>query len=152
MDEMKRLRHAVPETVNAIIGRRKIEVPELHKVGTDMAVPDESVGAMMAFYERRLAECGLEHVIFGHIGDGHLHVNVLPRTGGELEQGEELYVEFAREAVRLGGSVAAEHGIGRIKKRFLPIQFGAEHLAAMRAVKAALDPDGILNPGVLFDA
>jgi D-lactate dehydrogenase (cytochrome) len=152
MDEMKRLRHAVPETVNAIIGRRKIEVPELHKVGTDMAVPPASLGRMMEFYERRLEEQGLEFVIFGHIGDGHLHVNILPLTAAELERGEALYVDFAREAVRLGGSVAAEHGIGRIKKRFLPLQFSEQHLAAMRAVRKALDPSGVLNPGVLFDA
>ena len=151
MEEMKRLRHAVPETVNAIIGQRKARVHELHKVGTDMAVPVESLSAMMDLYRRRLAECGLEYVIFGHIGDGHLHVNILPRTAGELEQAGGLYMEFAREAVRLGGSVAAEHGIGRIKKKFLPIQFSDADLEAMRAVKRALDPDCILNPGVLFD-
>jgi len=151
MEEMKRLRHAVPETVNAIIGQRKADVPELHKVGTDMAVPDESLGAMMEVYEERLAASGLDFVIFGHIGDGHLHVNILPRSAEELRAAEGLYAEFAAEAVRLGGSVAAEHGIGRIKKPFLPIQFSAGDLAAMRAIKQALDPDWTLNPGVLFD-
>jgi D-lactate dehydrogenase (cytochrome) len=151
MDQMKRLRHAVPETVNAIIGQRRSRAPVLHKLSTDMAVPVESLGAMLRFYRRRLTESGLEFVIFGHIGDGHLHVNVLPRAAGEMAQAEELYLEFAQEAVRLGGSVAGEHGIGRIKKKFLPIQFGAGELEAMRAVKRALDPDAILNPGVLFD-
>jgi len=150
LDEMKRLRHAVPETVNAIIGQRKLQVPDLHKVGTDMAVPPESMGEMLALYERRLEACGLEFVIFGHIGDGHLHVNILPRTADELARAKGLYGEFAREAVRLGGSVAAEHGIGRIKRELLPIQFAPEHLAAMHAVKRALDPAGTLNPGVLF--
>ncbi len=150
--EMRRLRHAVPETVNAIIGQRKRDVPALHKVGTDMAVPPESLGEMMRFYERRLGECGLEFVIFGHIGDGHVHVNILPRDEAELARGEELYTEFAREAVRLRGSVAAEHGIGRIKKAFLPLQYSEVHLEAMRAVKRALDPEGVLNPGVLLDA
>ena len=151
MQEMKRLRHAVPETVNTIIGHRKADVPALHKVGTDMAVPLASIGRMLALYERRLEECGLEFVIFGHVGDGHLHVNILPRTAAELEEAEGLYVEFAREAVRLGGSVAAEHGIGRIKRKFLPIQFGPDELEAMRAVKRSLDPAGTLNPGVLFE-
>jgi D-lactate dehydrogenase (cytochrome) len=151
MEEMKRLRHAMPETVNAIIGQRKGLVPELHKVGTDMAVPTESLDAMMRFYRRRLEETGLEFVIFGHIGDGHLHVNILPKTAEELRRGQDLYMEFAREAVRLGGSVAAEHGIGRIKKKFLPLQFNEPDLEAMRAVKRALDPDCLLNPGVLFD-
>ena len=151
MNEMKRLRHALPETVNAIIGQRKRAVPELHKVGTDMAVPDAALGAMMDFYESRLAESGLDYVTFGHIGSGHVHVNILPQTLEELVRAEALYGGFAREAVRLGGSVAAEHGIGRIKKKFLPIQFTASQIAAMRAVKSALDPAGVLNPGVLFD-
>ncbi len=150
MAEMKRLRHAVPESVNAIIGRRKRLVPELHKVGTDMAVPDAALGEMMAFYDARLGESGLDYVIFGHIGNGHLHVNILPESVDEIGRAEALYMDFAREAVRLGGSVSGEHGIGRIKKPFLPIQFTAEQIAAMRAVKAALDPDGLLNPGVLF--
>lgn len=151
VEEMKRLRHAMPETVNAIIGRRKMKVPELHKVGTDMAVPLESLGAMMDFYRRRLEESGLDYVIFGHIGDGHLHVNILPNTEGELRRAEALYMEFAAEAVRLRGSVAGEHGIGRIKKKFLQVQFCEADIEAMRAVKRALDPDCILNPGVLFD-
>ena len=151
LNEMKRLRHAVPETVNAIIGQRKLEVPDLHKVGTDMAVPLASLGEMLALYERRLAAHGLEFVIFGHIGDGHLHVNILPRTAEELTRSLDVYMDFAREAVRLGGSVAAEHGIGRLKRKFLPLQFSPDDLAAMRAVKHALDPAATLNPGVLFE-
>jgi D-lactate dehydrogenase (cytochrome) len=152
MEQMKRLRHAVPETVNAVIAQRQVRVPQLHKVGTDMAVPDEALEEMMQLYVRRLVESKMDHVIFGHIGSGHLHVNILPEAAEELERAEGLYMEFAAEAVRLGGSVAAEHGIGRIKKGFLPLQFKAEHLQAMRAIKHALDPDGILNPGVLFDS
>lgn len=151
MEEMKRLRHAVPETVNAIIGQRRARVAELHKLSTDMAVPVESLRAMMAFYRQRLEASALEFVVFGHIGDGHVHVNILPKTAAEVEQAEELYMEFAQEAVRQGGSVAAEHGIGRIKKKFLPMQFSEPDLEAMRAVKRALDPEGILNSGVLLD-
>lgn len=151
MNEMKRLRHAVPESVNSIIGRRQRDVPELHKVGTDMAVPDQSLKEMMNVYRSRLAGSGLDYVIFGHIGSGHVHVNILPETLEDVVQAEDLYAQFAREAVRLGGSVAAEHGIGRIKRKFLPIQYTSAQIEAMRAVKYALDPEGTLNPGVLFD-
>jgi len=119
MAEMKRLRHAVPESVNAIIGQRKRKVPELHKVGTDMAVPDESLSAMMAFYRRRLGESGLDSVVFGHIGNGHVHVNILPRTLEDMTRAGGLYVEFAREAVRLGGRVIVmSFRPGRIKSQF----------------------------------
>jgi D-lactate dehydrogenase (cytochrome) len=147
---MKAFRHAVPEHVNGIIGRRKRDVPGLHKVGTDMAVPDERLEDALALYRSRLGESGLEHVIFGHIGDNHLHVNILPRSEEELERAMDLYGTFAEEVVEMGGSVAAEHGIGRLKKLFLPIQFDEEELAAMQAVKDVLDPQGLFNPGVLF--
>jgi len=150
LEEMKRLRHAVPETVNSIIGQRMREVPGLHKVGTDLAVPSAALPGMMEFYERRLAEANLEYAIFGHMGDGHVHVNMLPRSTAELAAAKALYIEFAKEAVRLGGSVAAEHGIGRIKRALMSVQYSESDLSAMHAVKAALDPEGILNPGVLF--
>ena len=146
-----RLGRAVPAAVNAIVGQRKAEVPELHKVGTDMAVPPEALAEMMDIYDSRLSDEGLEYATFGHIGDGHVHVNILPSTAGELARAEQIYADFAREAVRLGGSVAAEHGIGRIKKQFLPIQYSADHINAMRAIRRAIDPDATLNPGVLFD-
>ncbi len=150
MATMKNFRHALPEAVNAIIARRKLDVPSLHKVGTDMAVPDERIEEVMSLYRGKLAESGLEHVIFGHTGDNHLHVNILPRSAGELKRAEGLYESFAREVVAMGGSVSAEHGIGRIKRPFLRIQYGPEMIDAMRAVKRALDPRGLLNPGVIF--
>ncbi len=148
--EMKRLRHALPETVNTLIGERKRSFAALHKVGTDMAVPDAALGEMMEIYESRLEAAGLEFVIFGHVGDGHLHVNILPRNPEELDRAKTIYTDFAREAVRLGGSVAAEHGIGRLKKPFMAVQYSDAELAAMQAVKRALDPGLLLNPGVLF--
>jgi D-lactate dehydrogenase (cytochrome) len=150
MEQMKDLRHAVPEAVNARIGRIRREHPEVHKVGTDMAVPVGRLGEMMELYREGVGREGLRHVIFGHAGDGHVHVNILPQSGADVEAAEELYEEFARAAVRLGGSVAAEHGIGRIKKPFLRFQYSDDQMDAMRRVKNALDPDGILNPGVLL--
>ena len=79
-----------------------------------------------------------------------MHVNILPRTDAELKRAKELYGLFAREVVAMGGSVSAEHGIGRLKRDFLRVQFGAEKIAEMRALKRALDPHGLLNPGVMF--
>jgi D-lactate dehydrogenase (cytochrome) len=147
---MKEFRHAVPEKVNSIIGMRKRKVPSIHKIGTDMAVPDEHLEDVMSLYRRKLEELGLEYLIFGHIGDNHLHVNILPRSKGEVDQAMDTYSDFAAEVVRMGGSVSAEHGIGRIKRDFLRVQFGDEEIAAMQEIKRALDPAGIFNPGVLF--
>ncbi len=150
LEEMKRLRHALPETVNAIVGERRRSEPRLHKVGTDLAVPATTLGEMLAIYREHLSAAGLQYVIFGHIGDAHLHANLLPRDAAELDRATGLYAKLARAAVDLGGSIAGEHGIGRLKRHLLPIQFSAADLAAMRAVKNLLDPTGLLNPGVLF--
>lgn len=104
----------------------------------------------MACYRDTLEKEGLEYVIFGHVGDSHLHVNMLPGSSRELQRAKELYRLFARKAVSLGGTVSAEHGIGRIKKEYLPILYDQEALGQMRRIKDTLDPEGILNPGVLL--
>lgn len=152
LERMKGFRHAVPETVNAIIGQRKRVHPLLHKVGTDMAVPDKALRAIFRLYRDGLAASGLESVVFGHIGDNHVHVNILPRDEEELTRAKGLYLQWAREAVALGGSVSAEHGIGRLKRAMLAIQYPEEVIAGMRAIRRVFDPKGVLAPGVLFDA
>ena len=152
IESMKKFRHALPERVNTKIAERKRLVPELAKIGTDMAVPNESLGEMLALYRKSLDAEHLEYCIFGHIGNAHLHVNILPQTVQERDRGKALYREFATAAVGHGGSVSGEHGIGRLKRDFLRIQFSDEHIDIMKRLKRALDPDLILNPGVLFDS
>jgi FAD/FMN-containing dehydrogenase len=82
----------------------------------------------------------LDHAIFGHAGNNHFHVNILPRDDAELQRAKAIYAEFAAAIVARGGCVSAEHGIGRIKRHFLPVQYGATTLDAMRAAKRWLDP------------
>ncbi|HET7685260.1 MAG TPA: FAD-binding oxidoreductase [Candidatus Limnocylindria bacterium] len=86
-------------------------------------------------------------ILYGHLGDGNLHVNLL----GPAPDDEVLDEAVLRLAIELGGSISAEHGIGRAKVALLPLDRASGDLAAMRAIKSALDPAGILNPGVLFD-
>jgi D-lactate dehydrogenase (cytochrome) len=147
LDKMKAVRHLIPETVNALIAQRKQKYPRVHKLGTDMAVPDEHMETMIAYYKKTLDDAGMEYIMFGHIGDNHLHVNILPRTDAEVDQGMEIYKQFAKKAVELGGTVSAEHGIGKLKRPFLRIMYGDEGLEAMASVKWSLDPYWILNPG-----
>jgi FAD/FMN-containing dehydrogenase len=106
---------------------------------------------MLAFYHARLKSAGLDYVIFGHIGDAHVHVNVLPRSEAEFETGQELMLEFARQAVTLGGTVSAEHGLGKRKAHLLKLQYTADEIEAMRAIKRRLDPQWLLNRGNLFE-
>ncbi len=150
-DMFHRIRHAVPEIVNAIIAKRKNDYPSLHKLGTDMAVDDNHIKEMMNFYHNELQKLGLEYAIWGHIGNNHVHVNILPRNLKELEIGEELYAKFAKRAVEWGGTVSAEHGIGKIKKKFLLTMYGEKGIGEMKRVKKALDKKWLLNPGAVFD-
>jgi len=147
----KTFRHATPEAVNSLIGRRKKTCPGLTKLGTDMSVPDEHLEAVIKLYRDDLAVTGLEYVIFGHVGNNHVHVNILPRSMDELARGKALYLKWAEQIVAMGGSVSAEHGIGKIKVPLLETMFGPEGIAAMREVKRMFDPEGILNLGNLFE-
>ncbi len=150
LGRLKTFRHLFPQTMNEIIAERKSEFPGLHKVATDLAVPNEHLRDMWEVYVSALDEAGLEWAAFGHIGNSHLHVNILPRNMHDLERGLEFLSSFARTAVRFGGTISAEHGIGKIKSRSLSSMFSQEQIDQMRAVKQAFDPNGLLNPGNIF--
>ena len=147
LEKMKTVRHFVPETVNGLIAQRKSEYHEVHKIGTDMAVPDEALREYLAFYRSELEKQGMEYVVFGHIGDSHLHVNMIPRNNEEVKQGMDNYMLFAKKAVELGGTVAAEHGIGKLKTAFLEVMYGKEGIEEMQAVKRAIDSKWLINRG-----
>jgi D-lactate dehydrogenase (cytochrome) len=152
LDRFKVFRHLVPETINSIIAERKKQYPGIHKLGTDLAVPDQHLSEMWGLYKTHCEGLGLEWAAFGHIGNNHIHVNILPRNMEELQQGLQLYRLFAQRAVDLGGTISAEHGIGKIKSKFLGLMYTADQIEQMRKVRAALDPKGILNPNVIFPA
>lgn len=144
-------RHAVPESVNMLIDERRRADPSITKLGSDMAVPDERLHDVVELYRRTLAEAGLESAAWGHIGNNHLHVNILPRDAGDYARGKELFAGWAREVTRMGGAVSAEHGVGKLKRGFLETMYGPEHLREMARAKLALDPLGQLGRGNLFD-
>jgi len=144
------IRHALPETVNQVIASRKRRIPEIHKVGTDTAVPDRYLDAMLDYCVKRLVEERFEYVIFGHISENNLHVNVLPNTLEELKRAERLAEEFARYAVEHDGTVSGEHGVGKLKRSLLKLMYGERGVEEMFQVKKTLDPQLILNPGDIF--
>jgi len=101
----------------------------------------------MKFYHTELNNANLEYVIFGHLGDNHMHVNILPKTMEELKLGEIIYGKFAEKAVEYGGSISGEHGIGKIKREYLKIMYSQKELDEMRLIKKTLDPSLVLNYG-----
>ena len=145
-EKMREFRHALPVTVNERIARygRK-------KVGTDMAVPDEKFAGFLRFYKQILDASGLDYVIFGHIGDCHLHANLLPKDETEAEKARHIYGRCVAQAIMLGGTVSAEHGIGKLKRKYLDAMMGEQYLNEMAELKRAFDPNGILGRGNMFD-
>jgi D-lactate dehydrogenase (cytochrome) len=142
---LRDFRHALPVLVNEWLARHG-----QRKVSTDMSVPDEAFAAMLRFYQERLRESGLQYVIFGHIGDNHVHVNILPRDDAQAARAREIYGQFIARAVAVGGTISAEHGVGKIKRDYLRTLYGDEHLRQMAALKRAFDPACILGRGNIF--
>lgn len=144
-ERFRRFRHALPELVNDTMRRRGFL-----KLNTDFAVPLARNGEMLNYYHARLRESAIDYVLFGHIGDAHLHVNVLPNSEAEFQLAQKLLLEFARHAVELGGTVSAEHGLGKRKAHLLELQYTRQQIESMKAVKRRLDPAWLLNQGNLF--
>ena len=101
-------------------------------------------------YRRTLRENGLETAVWGHVGDNHLHVNVLPRDHDDFARGKALYRQWARWVTDAGGAVSAEHGVGKLKRDFLAVMYGPDHIREMARLKRQLDPRGVLGRGNLF--
>ncbi|HJX91589.1 MAG TPA: FAD-linked oxidase C-terminal domain-containing protein, partial [Pyrinomonadaceae bacterium] len=125
---------------------------EQRKVSTDMAVPDEAFPGMFQLYQETLRESGLRYTIFGHIGDNHVHVNILPRNDEEGVQARALYVKFLKHAASVGGTLSAEHGVGKLKREYLKLFYSEQQLREMALLKRAFDPNGILGRGNIFSA
>jgi len=139
-------RHTLAEKANDRVRRTGFV-----KFGTDYAVPLDKNREMMAIYRRVLdADSPGRYVIYGHIGDAHVHVNSFPETRDQFERGKEIMTDLAREAVKLGGTVGAEHGLGKRKAHLLEIQYPPAQIEAMKQVKRRLDPDWLLGRGTLF--
>jgi D-lactate dehydrogenase (cytochrome) len=105
---------------------------------------------MLRFYQDHLRHGDLRYTIFGHIGDNHVHVNILPRDDAEGEKARVIYRKFIRRAIDVGGTISAEHGIGKLKREYLRELYGDQHLREMGALKRAFDPAGILGRGNMF--
>jgi len=143
--KLREFRHALPVLMNEWFARHN-----QRKVSTDMSVPDEAFAGMLRFYQDALRGGDLRYTIFGHIGDNHVHVNILPRNDDEAEKAWTIYRQFIRRAVEVGGTISAEHGIGKLKREYLRELYGDEHLREMAALKRAFDPAGILGRGTMF--
>src|SRR5271156_2828996 len=119
----------------------------------DATVPRSELATMIRFVEALAKKYKLRIGTFGHMGDGNLHPTFLTdeRNHEEMHRVEEAFKEIFDEAVRLGGTITGEHGVGLAKKSFLPKFLGDAQMRVSRELRRILDPNGILNPGKMFD-
>jgi D-lactate dehydrogenase (cytochrome) len=143
--KLREFRHQLPVLMNEWFAHYR-----QRKVSTDMSVPDDAFPGMFRLYKETLQSSGLRYTIFGHIGDNHVHVNILPRDEAEGSRAREMYVEFLKYATSVGGTLSAEHGVGKLKRDYLSLFYTDQQLREMAAVKRALDPNGILGRGNIF--
>ena len=118
----------------------------------DITVPRSELAGMVRFVAAVAERHRLRVGTFGHMGDGNLHPTFLTdeRNADEMHRVEEAFKELFAEAIRLGGTITGEHGVGLAKKAFLPAQAGDAQMRVMRELRRVLDPHGILNPGKMF--
>lgn len=143
--KLREFRHQLPVLMNEWFARYR-----QRKVSTDMAVPDEAFPELFRLYKETLQSSGMRYTIFGHIGDNHVHVNILPRDDAEGARARELYVEFLKYAASVGGTLSAEHGVGKLKRDYLHFFYNDQQLREMARLKKAFDPNGILGRDNIF--
>lgn len=146
---------ATAEEAGALWAARKALSPAQrtispHKINEDVVVPVSHLPALVDGIKQLSARHDVPIVSFGHAGNGNLHVNLLPRDDAERERAQACLAGLFALVISLEGTLSGEHGIGMVKREFMPLALEASTLQLMRNVKAAFDPDGILNPGKLL--
>jgi len=143
--KLREFRHQLPVLMNEWFAHYR-----QRKVSTDMSVPDDAFPGLFRLYQDTLRDSRLRYTIFGHIGDNHVHVNILPRDDAEGTRARELYVQFLKYAASVGGTLSAEHGVGKLKREYLNLFYTDAELRSLAAIKRSLDPNGILGRGNIF--
>jgi FAD/FMN-containing dehydrogenase len=145
-ERFRAFRHTLPAVI--VDKARRGNTP---KFGTDFAVPLQRNRDLYRYYRELCSKLFPDqYTIFGHIGDANVHVNLLPNTPKDAERAEELMEDFARYVVSLGGTIAAEHGVGKHKTNLLQLMYSPEEIEIMKDVKRQLDPDWLLGRGTIF--
>lgn len=145
-EKFKDFRHAIAWRVNEVVARRN-----LRKIGTDISVPVQSFRSFYKWMVELVERNNMEYVVYGHFGNCHPHLNMLPKDQDDFVKSKNLYFEICSEAVRLKGTVSAEHGIGKMKRDYLLMMYGENVISRMAKLKLNFDPNKILNIGNIFE-
>ncbi len=145
-EQIVNFRHTISTNVNEYITHNNFR-----KLGTDVAVPDEKFIDFYYKMKNEVEEANLDYVIYGHFGNSHYHLNMLPKTEEEFLKGQKIYSNICHQAIKMGGTFSAEHGVGKNKTNYLVEMYGEGNVNKMRAVKKSLDPNYILGVGNIFE-
>lgn len=145
LKQLQEIRHGLPIAINEMLARYGQP-----KVSLDFAVPEPVFSWLYSRYVELIDPTGLNWLMFGHIGDCHLHVNLLPKDASEYSQAQKLYTQLASEVISIGGTISAEHGVGKLKHALLVMMLGDKSIDHMRHIKQTLDPNDILNRNNIF--
>jgi D-lactate dehydrogenase (cytochrome) len=146
LEKFKDFRHSISWKVNEYIARHNFR-----KVGTDTSVPVQSFRKYYNYIKGLPQREDIDYVIYGHFGDCHPHLNMLPKNNAEFTKAKSIYTEICKKAIELDGTVSAEHGIGKVKRDYLKMMYGEKTIKEMARVKLFFDPNNILSPGNLFE-
>ena len=150
IEHLKEFRHAVPEAINKELDKIRKNDSRISKISTDLALSAGCLRQILKLY-RQAEEKGWRIIVFGHIGNNHLHTNILPSDHESWLAGKELVKSWAEAAVKLGGSVSGEHGIGKTKRDLLRLMYGEEGLVVYKNIKEHFDPRWMLNRGNIIE-
>ncbi|NTW57214.1 MAG: FAD-binding protein, partial [Chlorobiaceae bacterium] len=145
--KLREFRHSLPLLVNEWLSRQQES-----KISTDMSVPDGRFRELFDYYRTSCEQHGFVYIVFGHIGNAHVHLNILPRNHDEFLEAKALYRKFVAKTLELGGTISAEHGIGKLKTEYLVQMYGESGMREMARLKRCLDPDLLLNRGNIVPA
>lgn len=145
-EAFKEFRHAIAWKVNEYLTQKGLK-----KVGTDTAVPEKYFKEFYRLSKQKVEGNGLKYVIYGHAGNCHLHLNMLPENPAQFQLAKKVYSELCSLAVGFKGTVSAEHGIGKAKREYLIKMYGEDVVRKMALLKLAFDPNKILSIGNIFE-
>jgi len=140
--KIEEFRHSISAKVNEYIS-----IHHMKKLGTDVAVPDEKFNELYYFCRNEVETAGINYVVYGHFGNSHIHLNMLPKNQDEYLIGKNIYNNICRKTIELKGTISAEHGIGKLKTEYLLQMYGRKNVAAMASLKTTLDQNLILGIG-----
>lgn len=145
-EKFHEFRHSISWKVNEFISQHNFK-----KVGTDVSVPVIHFRSFYSWMKDVVEKENIDYVVYGHFGDCHPHLNMLPKNESEYLKSKHIYANICEEAVRLDGTISAEHGIGKLKRDYLKMMYGENNILKMAKLKLAFDPNKILNVGNIFD-